>query len=76
MKVFYPLYTVAELMILYDDGRSLSEIAADWEGAERIIATDENSGKETSYDGFTLLKRIVREEGELVQIGLVKGGTY
>ena len=72
MSILYPLRTVNELMIVYEDNRSISEIAADWEGAEQIIAVDEERQEETLYEGFCLLKRVVREEGEKIQIGLVK----
>lgn len=75
VSILYPLRTVNELMIVYEDNRSISEIAADWEGAEQISATDESRTEETVYDGFSILKRIVREEGNKIQIGLAKGGN-
>lgn len=75
VSILYPLRTVNELMIVYEDNRSISEIAADWENAEHIIAIDGVSTEETMYDGFSILKRMVREEGNMIQIGLAKGGN-
>ena len=73
VQILYPLRKVDELMIVYEDSRSISEIAADWEGAESVIETDAAGLAVNAYEGFSVLKRIVREEGNNIQIGLVKG---
>ena len=75
VSILYPLRKVEELMIVYEDSRSISEIAADWEGAESIVETDAAGLAVNDDEGFSVLKRIVREEGLNLQLGLVKGGT-
>lgn len=43
------------------DERPISEIAADWEGAEVIERKSENEGDKT-YTGYTRIMRIMRKD--------------
>lgn len=53
------------LMIDHKDERALSEIAADWEGAEEIVQADEaNPGIEKVFRGYTVLAAISRNRSD------------
>ena len=71
-KLVASLEILNELMVVYEDERPFSAIAADWEDADSITAVDA-LGKETTYSGYTIMKRIVREEGNAIQIAFAKG---
>lgn len=53
------------------DGRALSQIAVDLEGAESLTCAEENSA-EAVYQGFTRLVRIERTDDGCVEIALEK----
>lgn len=61
-----------QLMLEYTDVRHVSEIVADWEGAEVIERKSETEG-DITYEGFTSITRIIRKENGKVEIALVKG---
>lgn len=61
------------LMLEYEDGRKLSEIAADWEGCSRIHRESEEEGN-ADYDGYTVLRLVSRQKSGAVQITLNKEG--
>lgn len=61
-----------ELRLEYTDERHVSEIVADWEGAEVIERKSENEGDMT-FEGFTSITRIIKKDNGKVEIALVKG---
>ena len=60
-------------MIEYDDARKISEIAADWEGCERITRESAEVGN-AIYEGYTEIRIISRQRNGAVQITLKKEG--
>lgn len=62
-----------ELMIEYADSRPMSQIAADWEGLERLKRESDTEG-DAVYEGFTLIRRMVKDpiRPEMVQLVLVQ----
>lgn len=70
-KIVSKLLGTNELMIVYYDDRSAPQIAADWDSCETVVSVNE-LGVETSYDGFSRLMRMVREDNNEVYIGLTK----
>lgn len=61
-----------ELRLEYTDERHVSEIVADWEGAEVIERKSENEGDMT-FEGFNSITRIIKKDNGKVEIALVKG---
>ena len=59
--IWWPLRGTAQLMIDMEDVRTISEIALDFEGVDRIVKTDERRGVEESYTGYTQLVGVIRE---------------
>lgn len=59
------------LMLEYEDGRKISEIAADWEGCSHIHRESETEGN-ADYEGYTVLRIIARQRSGSVQITLQK----
>lgn len=70
VKLIALLEVLNELTVVYADSRAISEIAADWEGAEVITATD--AGVKTPYIGYERMKRIAREENNEIYIALTE----
>lgn len=66
-----PIGNDAVLTLSITDPRLLSEIAVEFEGLERIDRFDESQGDKT-YLGYTVLKQIMRSNGE-VWIWLERG---
>ena len=70
-----PVGSRKRLMIeLREDARALSEIAADFEGAQEIEVRDEHEGN-ALYTGYTRLVRIERTENGGVQLALEREET-
>lgn len=62
-----------DLMFELTDARSLSEIAADFEGCKRFHRTSEaEQPHEIDYDGYTRIRSIVRGKNDMVQLKLMK----
>ena len=68
-----PANAGGELMIEYDDARKSSEIAADWEGGERITRESAEEGN-AIYEGYTEIRIMSRQRDGAIQITLKKGG--
>ena len=69
-----PLRVSGEVMLELNDGRNLSEIAADLEDCETIKKIDDQAaGKSELYEGYTVLRSINRnKETGAVQAALAK----
>lgn len=68
-----PLRDADEVMLCLMDDRPISEIAADFDGLEQIVRTDEIE-KEMTFTGYSRLRMISRERGKSkVTIALEKG---
>lgn len=67
------------LMLQMEDDRLLSEIAIDFEGIEHFHRESEEEG-DIDYDGYTVLKAILRPEYErnkdIVQLTLARPDNY
>lgn len=61
------------LTLEYADARPMSQIAAEWEGCERILRESEEEG-DKEYDGYTDIRSIVRQQSGAVTVALCKGG--
>ena len=61
-----------ELRLEYTDERHVSEIVADWEGAEVIERKSETEGN-MNFEGFNSITRIIKKDNGKVEIALVKG---
>ena len=65
---------MGKCMIQMPDERRLPEIAADFDGVERVHYVDESAEREYDWDGYTALDAIMRQPGGAVQILLAKEG--
>ena len=68
-----PANADGDLMIEYDDARKISEIAADWEGCERITRESAEEGNAV-YEGFTEIRIMSRQRNGAIQITMKKEG--
>ena len=68
-----PANADGDLMIEYDDARKISEIAADWEGCERITRESAEEGN-AIYEGYTEIRIMSRQKNDAIQITLKKEG--
>ena len=68
-----PANADGDLMIEYDDARKISEIAADWEGCERITRESAEEGN-AIYEGYTDIRIMSRQRNGAIQITLKKEG--
>ena len=68
-----PANADGDLMIEYDDARKISEIAADWEGCERIARESAEEGN-AIYEGYTEIRIMSRQRNGAIQITLKKEG--
>ena len=68
-----PANDEGDLMIEYDDDRKISEIAADWEGCERITRESAEEGNAV-YEGYTEIRIMSRQRNGAIQITLKKEG--
>lgn len=68
-----PANADGDLMIEYDDTRKISEIAADWEGCERITRESVEEGN-AIYEGYTEIRIMSRQRNGAIQITLKKEG--
>lgn len=66
-----PANADSDLMIEYEDARKISEIAADWEGCERITRESAEEGN-AIYEGYSEIRIISRQRNGAIQITLKK----
>lgn len=60
-----------DLMLEYSDARPMAQIAADWEGCERINRQSDEEG-DAQYKGYTRIRSIVRRRGDAVQVTMMR----
>ena len=68
-----PANADGDLIIEYDDTKNISEIAADWEGCERITRESAEEGN-AIYEGYTEIRIMSRQRNGAIQITLKKEG--